>query len=303
MISVVGVMAGGAVFLVCLAILERSELAAMRLARVVGAVKKTPVEQAVEERSRGPFEVLARGVSGLLVRLAKRFLPIATAGELNRKLVQAGKPWNLTPEGFYSLKLVGGALGATVLGGRGLLGSGMGGLLLTVSGAFLGYMLPDFWLGHLVEQRRRQVEGQLLSFCDLLALCCEAGLSLPEAVRRVSEKMPGLLAELFGAAFREVELGRPRQEALEAMARRVASEELALFVSALGEAERHGTPVAEVMRTQAQELRRLRRVRATEFAQKASVKMLLPVMLFMFLPMMVLLLAPAMVNLARVLGF
>lgn len=303
LLSLVGVVAGGAVFLVCLAVLERSELAAMRLARVVGAVKKSPVEQAAEEHTRGPFEVLANGIAGFLVRVGKRFLPAGSAGELGRKLAHAGKPWNLTPEGFYSLKLVAGALGAAVLGGVGLLGSGLGGLLLVVSGAAVGYMLPEFWLSHLVEKRRKQVDGQLLSFCDLLALCCEAGLSLNEAVKRVAEKMPGLLAELFGVAFREIELGRPRREALEAMTRQVASEELMLFVSALGEAERMGTPVAEVMRSQAQELRRVRRVRATEFAQKASVKMLVPVVLFMFIPMMVLLLAPAMMNLAQVLGF
>ncbi|MEW6046847.1 MAG: hypothetical protein AB1609_10250, partial [Bacillota bacterium] len=75
MLSLVGVVAGGAVFLACLAVLERSELAAMRLARIVGAVKKSPVEQAAEEHARGLFQVLVSGAAGLLVRVGRRFLP------------------------------------------------------------------------------------------------------------------------------------------------------------------------------------------------------------------------------------
>jgi tight adherence protein C len=300
-VAAVGVLAGGAVLLLALWVLERTELASLRLAKLLGRVKPQAAELAPEETA-GALASVFKVVLGWASRLGARFFPVARAAELEEKLLQAGRPWGLGAEGFYSLKLAAGALGGAVLGGIGFLGSGAGGLLLLAAGALGGYMLPDLYAGHLVESRRRKVEGQLFSFCDLLALCCEAGLALGEAVRRVAEKMPGLLSELFTHAVREVELGRPRQEAFAAMARQVASEELKLLVTALVEAEKTGTPVAQVLRDQSREIRRVRRMRAAEFAQKASVKMLLPVMAFMFLPMLVLLLGPALLNLSRVFG-
>lgn len=301
MAQVAGVLAAGSVLLVFLWVLERGELAALRVGRLVGAIRPSAMELAREE-GPGGLGALFRAALARVARLAGRFFPVGQAAELEEKLLQAGRPWGLGAEGFYSLKLTLGAVAAAVLGGLGFFGSSGRGVLLLVAGAAIGYMLPDFWVGQLVEQRKRKVEGQLFSFCDLLALCCEAGLSLGEAVKRVAEKMPGLLAELFLHAVREAELGRPRQEAFGEMARQVASEELRLLVSALGQAERAGAPVAQVLRDQAREMRALRRLRATEFAQKASVKMLLPVVFFMFLPMLALLLGPALLSVGRMLA-
>lgn len=298
MAQIAGVLAAGSVLLAFLWVLERGELASLRVGRLVGAIKPSALELAREE-GLGGLAGLARAALARVAQVAGRYFPAGQAAEMEEKLLQAGRPWGLGAEGFYSLKLALGAAAAAVLGGLGFFGSSTRGVLLLAAGAGIGYMFPDFWVGHLVEQRRRRVESQLFSFCDLLALCCEAGLSLGEAVKRVSEKMPGLLAELFSHAVREAELGRPRQEAFGQMTRQVASEELKLLVTALGEAEKAGAPVAQVLRDQAREMRQLRRLRATEFAQRASVKMLLPVVLFMFLPMLVLLIGPGLMSVGR----
>lgn len=303
MAAITGVLAAGAIIMVGLWFLERTELAAVRWGRLVGAIRPSALELAREEGGGNTLAGLARMAVAQAARVGSRFFPTGQASELEGKLLQAGRPWGLGAEGFYSLKLLLGAAAAAVLGGLGFFGSGTRGVILLVVGAYVGYVLPDSYVGQLVEQRRRKVEGQLFSFCDLLALCCEAGLSLAEATKRVSEKMPGLLSELFTFAMKETELGRPRQEAFSQLSRQVASEELRLLVTALNEAEKTGAPVAQVLREQGAEIRRVRRLRATEFAQKSSVKMLLPVVFFMFLPMMVLLLGPALVNLTKILGF
>ncbi|MHB8927080.1 MAG: type II secretion system F family protein [Bacillota bacterium] len=265
-------------------------------------VGETIMERAEEMVSR---EVrpnpMVRALLGLMRRLS-RYLPVTGLAEAEKRLLWAGNPRNLSPADFYSAKVIAAVLGFGFLASLTFVGAGVMGLFLSGFAAFAGYSLPDVWLSTLVNQRKREVDRQIITFTDMLAIATEAGLSLNDAVARVSEQYGGVLGREFQRAFAQVQGGRPLTEALEDLAARNPSDDLGLLVSALVQATKMGTPVVQVLREQAGQLRQSKRNRAQEVAQKASVKMLMPIIAFIFLPMMVLILGPAISNLGRALG-
>ncbi len=272
-----------------------------------GRVEKMLVGETIMERAE---EIVGRearpnpvvgALLGLMRRLS-RYLPVTGLAEAEKRLKWAGDPRNLSAADFYSAKLIAAVLGFGFFASFSFVGAGVMGLFLSGFAAFAGYSLPDVWLNALINQRKRQVDRQIISFTDMLAIATEAGLSLNDAVARVSEQYGGVLGREFQRAFAQVQGGRPLTEALEDLAGRNPSDDLGLLVSALTQATKMGTPVVQVLREQAGQLRQSKRNRAQEVAQKASVKMLVPIIAFIFLPMMILILGPAISNLGRALG-
>jgi tight adherence protein C len=169
--------------------------------------------------------------------------------------------------------------------------------LCIAMGAVLGYMWPTFSLERKAKKRRKEIVLALPGVLDLLTVCMEAGLSLDMAMMRVSEYDKSILAVEFQKALNEIRLGRPRGEALMAMAERADVDELSGFVRAMVQAEPLGLSVANVLRIQSEELRRVRRQRAEEAGHRAPVLMLLPMMMCIFPCVFLVLLGPAAVEL------
>ena len=272
-----------------------------------GRVEKMLVGESIMDRAEEMVSKEARPnpIVGVLLgpmRRLSRYLPVTGLAEAQKRLAWAGNPRNLSATDFYSAKLIAAVLGFGFFASLAFVGAGVMGLFSSAFAAFAGYSLPDVWLNTLINQRRRQVDQQIITFTDMLAIAAEAGLSLNDAVARVSEQYEGVLGREFQRAFAQVQGGRPLVEALEDLAGRNPSDDLGLLVSALTQATKMGTPVVQVLREQAGQLRQSKRNRAQEVAQKASVKMLVPIVVFIFLPMMVLILGPAVSNLGRALG-
>jgi tight adherence protein C len=152
----------------------------------------------------------------------------------------------------------------------------VGGVLLTIPVALASLVLPIYLLRRRVKARRSAVWRGLPDACDLITLSVEAGLGLDSALRLVSQKLKGPLAEEVAQALREIQLGRPRKEALEAMAERVKVPALATFVQSLVQTEQLGTSLGMVLRGQGISIRVQRRQRAQELVRKAPVKMIFP---------------------------
>jgi tight adherence protein C len=125
----------------------------------------------------------------------------------------------------------------------------------------------------------------------------EAGLSLDMAIMRIGDADQSLLAVEFQKLLNEVRLGRPRGEALMAMAERNDVDELTEFCRAVVQAEPLGVSVVNVLRIQSEEMRRKRKQRAEEAGHRAPVLMLLPMMGCIFPCIFVVLLGPALIEL------
>jgi tight adherence protein C len=229
---------------------------------------------------------------------------------IQNKLALAGRPGNLTVNGFISVKLVLGLLTGVLAF---LLFSfakisfpfipGLAGTIVLAGIVGIGgYFFPDLWLRQKVQRRQKEIKLALPNALDLLTISVEAGLGFDAALLRVTEKYKNALSEEFTQVLNEVRLGRPRLEALDDMGRRVGVEELHSFIQALIQSEQLGVGIAKVLRIQSEEMRRKRRQRAEELAAQASLKMLFPMLLFIFPTIFIILMGPAVLIVLHSLG-
>lgn len=147
----------------------------------------------------------------------------------------------------------------------------------------LGFFGPDLYLKTRIQKRKRLIIKALPEAIDLLTLCVEGGLDIMlglEWVLRRSPKTP--LMNEFSLVLQEVKVGKPRQEALKDMAKRVSVPEVFSFVNTLVHTERMGTPVAEILNILSEEARRQRFQKGERLALQAPIKMLFPLIFFIF---------------------
>jgi tight adherence protein C len=238
-----------------------------------------------------------------LVRLGNimsRSTPQKQRQDLQNKLDLAGRPGNLTPEDFGAIRIVGAAVLAAVgllLGF--LLQNTLYLVLMLLAGAILGYFAPQLWLQQKVDARRTEIQKGLPDAMDLLVIAVDAGLGFDAALARVTDKYRNALSDEFAKVLREVNLGRPRLEAMDEMGRSSGVEDLHNFIQAVIQSEQFGTGIGKILRIQADEMRRKRRQRAQEKAAQATLKMMLPMVGCIFPTLWIVLLGPAALILLR----
>jgi tight adherence protein C len=158
---------------------------------------------------------------------------------------------------------------------------------------------PHFSVRRRARRRQKRVIRSLPDTLDLLVTGIEAGLGVDAAIAMVTERTTGPLADALTLYLRQVGLGQGRGAALEYVSARSGAPDLIRLSKSITQAEVMGSTLGDVLRAQAEELRVVRRQRAQEAAQKAPVKMTIPLVLF-FLPAMgLVVLVPSLLNLVR----
>jgi len=168
-------------------------------------------------------------------------------------------------------------------------------------GGIIGYMGPDFYINKQVKLRQKQILLSLPDLIDLLAVSVEAGLGFDAAISRVSDRFHGPLGDEFVRVRQEISMGRPRAEALREMARRCEVPDLSSFITSLIQAEQLGVSMGNVLRVQSEQMRERRSQRAREQAQRAPVKMMIPLVLFIFPTLFIVIMGPAAIKGAAIL--
>jgi len=235
-----------------------------------------------------------------LSAVARRLSPQGYREEIARKLVLGGYPGELTVDQVLVLKLLGMVSGILWLPLVFVVLHLSGGFALIVV-AFLwfgAFMLPDVYISRAIEQRQHDIAVQLPDILDLLVISVEAGLGFEQALERTTNAVPGPLADEFRRMLRETQIGSTRAEALRAMDERCDVPELRTFILAMLQADTFGVSVSRLLRSQADEMRVRRRLRAQEQAQKAPVKMLFPLVFCIFPSIFVVILGPAIIQLS-----
>lgn len=175
-------------------------------------------------------------------------------------------------------------------------------LVWVVGGGGIGFMLPNAWLWLATRGRMLKIRNGLADAMDLLVISVESGLALDAAIQRVGDEMdvvhPELAGELQLVTY-EGQMGIPRSEALSNMALRTGVPEVKSLVAIISQAEKFGTSVAKALRNQADMMRVKRRQAAEEMAQKTTVKLMLPLILFIFPAIFVVLAGPAALNMMK----
>lgn len=180
--------------------------------------------------------------------------------------------------------------------------SGMLKLALGAIGVAGLVMGPNSRLNNKVETRERSIQRSLPDVLDLLVISVEAGLGFEQAVDRVIHNVPGELSDEFARVLGETSAGSTRADALRGLQDRIDVPEIRSFVMAMIQADKFGVSIGRVLRAQADEMRIKRRQLAQERAQKAPVKMLVPMVFCIFPALFVVILGPAMINIVETLG-
>jgi tight adherence protein C len=229
-------------------------------------------------------------VAALLAQVHRRVWRKQTDHEITLSLRRAGVSRRFTAELFMAGRVAATAFGVLV---GFTLAHGMGRILLGLVFAAAGVILPGFLLSKAATRRAERIDQELPHFVDQLALVIEAGMSFDAAVNYLVDAHEGALAEEMRRVLTELRVGESRREAIRNFARRVGSEEATAFANAVLASDQLGSPLSEILRAQASDLRHRRQTYAEERAQKAPVKMLLPMAIFILPVMFVLILAPA----------
>jgi tight adherence protein C len=163
--------------------------------------------------------------------------------------------------------------------------------------ALLGFLYPLARLNRQVADRHKAIFRELPDILDLLTVCLEAGMGINEALTKVVEKSrPGALREEIDRTLREIQLGNPRLQALRTMAKRIDLKELSSVIVAIVQAEQMGTSLAKTLKIQSEIIREMRWQKAQEQAQKAPVKLIIPVALFIFPTIFIVIFGPLVIS-------
>lgn len=274
-----------------------ARLAELSQSGVVSSLEEVELQQPFRERVILPL-------LGRIGELSLRFIPQNVRQNTELRLEMAGRPYRMDATTFLALRFV---VPAVLVGfflflfsiapappplGRRLL------ILALLGGG--GFFFPELWLLSQINRRQHDIRKAMPDALDLLTICVEAGLGFEAALSKVAEKWQTALGYEFLRAIREVQLGVPRRDALRNMAQRVGIPEMNSFVSAIIQSETLGTSLAKVLRIQAEQMRIRRRQHAEEEANKAPIKMTIPVVLLIFPSIFIILLTPAAIQIIKV---
>jgi tight adherence protein C len=172
-------------------------------------------------------------------------------------------------------------------------------------GAIFGVMAPVAYIGRRGRMRQRTITNELADMLDLLVVSVEAGLGINEALKvvgaecnRQHEEIGHELAIVSG----EMAAGATLGDTLANLAERTAVEDFRPLAATLVQSEQLGAKIGPALRASSDALRSQRRLRAEEAGQKASVKILFPLVLLILPAMMMLIIGPAVIKALRTLS-
>jgi tight adherence protein C len=294
--AVIAIAVGALVYVFASASMEKAEVRDS-LRRLEGYqiqdVRDQEMLAPISERVVAP---LLDGLTGV----AQHFTPQGYGEKVAQKLVHAGNPANLNVDKILVMKLLG--LASVVFWLPVLLFLHFAGPILLIGVVVLwgvSFMYPDVLVNRKIEDREKQISRKLPDILDLLVISVEAGLGFEQALDRTCTAVPGALSDEFRRMLHEIRIGSTRADALRAMADRSDVPELRGFILAMLQADTFGVSISRLLRSQADEMRIKRRLRAQEKAQKAPVKMLFPLVFCIFPSIFVVILGPAMINISR----
>ncbi|GAB3532789.1 type II secretion system F family protein [Arthrobacter tecti] len=237
----------------------------------------------------GPLERIVRPVARDAVNWLNRFSPASSV--LAKRLDQAGRSQSVLD--FRAEQIIwasaGLAASTTVI------------VMLAVSGNFNpllavliiigtsagGYLLRDYVLSAQIRKREGRILAEFPSLAELMALAVSAGESASGALERICRTGHGELAKEFSRVLAETRAGAPLMLALQNFSNRTQLAPLVRFVDGISVAVERGTPLADVLRAQAQDVRDLSKRELMESAGRKEIAMMVPVV-FGVLPLSVL---------------
>lgn len=261
----------------------------------------TPVEgpiMAAEEQEAPLFrtplleELLGRPLRRAGAAVARLQRAGGGASELAEKLRRAGIPGG--PAAYYGQRLLWGLIGMALAAF-----AGIGGALPVpfwgwLVAGLLASLVPAYNLEAALRRRRELLSQQTPVLLDMLQTVVSAGSGPEQAMRQAALSMPEPLRGELQELMRRARLGEASVgEGLAALARREGLLELGLVADLWQASEETGAPLGERLRELSVQMREMRRIRQREEASRATVRVLIPIAVFILVPLIVTLMFPA----------
>jgi tight adherence protein C len=167
---------------------------------------------------------------------------------------------------------------------------------ICIAAAYIGMHAPLIFLKNRIARRQLSIKRAFPDTLDLLLICVESGMSIEAAFKKVSDEVGSqsvALAEELMLTNAELSYLPDRRQAYENLAMRTDLAGVKSVCMALQQAERYGTPLANMLRVMAQESRDMRMAEAEKKAAGLPPKLTVPMIVF-FLPVLfIVILGPA----------
>lgn len=217
------------------------------------------------------------------------------------KLVRAGLQERVTVESFFGLKILLALVFFLYLLMYFLFNLNLKAAVLLLLGPFVAYGVPDNVLNKKIRERQGQLQAELPSILNTLAVITDAGLSLTEAIKKVCTVRQGVLVTELKKVLEDLNVGFLQRDAFNRMVERCQVPEISVFVFTLNQSIEKGTTgVAQTLKEQAQEIWEQRKIHAKELGEKASVKLFFPMLLLVFPCLLIFLLGPVIFSLIQI---
>jgi tight adherence protein C len=241
----------------------------------------------------GPDDAPGDRSGGGVAAMARRLTPAGTVRRLDLQLTRAGRP----PSWPLQRLLIGKLVLCLMAGGLSLLyirsAASPLSVLVGIVVTSVAYFVPDLLLSSRGKERSQRIQRELADTLDQMTIAVEAGLGFDSALARSGRNGTGPLAEELVRTLQDIQVGQSRRQAYEALANRSNVPDLRRFIRAVIQADAYGISIADVLRTQADEMRMKRRQRAEEKAMQIPVKVIFPLMLCILPVLFIVLLGPA----------
>ena len=251
-----------------------------------------------EEERMGVARQLVRTVA---MRLPKPHARAEHTAKLKKLLVQAGitsadaqRIFHLSRLALFIIGAGAAAIAASIVGWPPAWVSGA-----ATIGAILGVTAPSFYVAHKARLRQAEIGNQLADVLDLLVVSVEAGLGVNEAIKVVATECDRQHEEIgheLAIVSAELGAGATLGDALANLGRRTAVDDIAPLAATLVQSEQLGARIGPALRASSDAMRSQRRLRAEEAAQKASIKILFPLVMLTLPAMMMLIVGPAIIQ-------
>jgi tight adherence protein C len=265
-------------------------------------IKKNRIQLQEEKEETLYFRLIKPAMKTLGDNL-KQITPREIAINFEKLIIEAGKPFNFSLNDWLILELTLIVL-IPILTIWLMISYGAGPSAITfvvIIELAVAVIIPRYVLMSKVTQRRLQIIVKLPDVIDLLTVTVEAGLGFDAAIAKVCEKFQGPIGEEFDLVLKKIKVGKKRKDALKELIKRVNVEDVSLFAGAVVQAEELGISIASVLRTLSDQMRDRARQRIREKAQKAPIKMLLPMVIFFIPCIFIIIITPIVIGAMKVL--
>jgi tight adherence protein C len=270
---------------ISLALLRQIEMQDKQRARLLAMQRSAGFDLPAEDEPR-PGPSLVQMVATIGRSLARSgLLPAATIAELQQTLTTAGFRQSNALSLFVGAKvllpvlLV--ALAFVAVQQLGI--TSLPRIMILAGFAVAGLLGPDFLLRRWRAAHLKALERGLPDALDMLVICAEAGLALEAGIDRVAAEIamahPAVAAELQITST-ELRILADRRVALTNMGTRTGLSVLQRLGSTLIQTMQYGTPLGQVLRALATEMRYELQMRFEAQASRLPVLLTLPMILF-----------------------